>query len=140
MKAIFLVLAFIIGSTLANPILKDDASDAYIDKVLENLRQAIADNGLDPADLPNGEVGFSETILGITFHGKAEVHDGFFQGLSTIARNGDTSFTYNEDTLALAANIGMGASKAGYSASAEFQGTTNFVQIRTRYDNGVQLF
>ena len=58
----------------------DDASDAYIDKVLENLRQAIADNGLDPADLPNGEVGFSETILGITFHGKAEVHDGFFQG------------------------------------------------------------
>ena len=62
------------------------------------------------------------------------------QGLSTIARNGDTSFTYNEDTLALAANIGMGASKAGYSASAEFQGTTNFVQIRTRYDNGVQLF
>ena len=55
------------------------------------------------------------------------------QGLSTIARNGDTSFTYNEDTLALAANIGMGASKAGYSASAEFQGTTNFVQIRTRY-------
>ena len=58
----------------------DDASDAYIDKVLENLRQAIADNGLDPADLPNGEVGFEETILGITFHGKAEVHDGFFQG------------------------------------------------------------
>ena len=47
----------------------------------------------------------------------------FFKGLSTIARNGDTSFTYNEDTLALAANIGMGASKAGYSASAEFQGT-----------------
>lgn len=56
------------------------------------------------------------------------------QGLSTIERNGDTSFTYNEDTLALAANIGMGASKAGYSASASFQGTANFVQIRTRYD------
>ena len=58
----------------------DAASDAYIDKVLKNLRQAINDNGLDPADLPNGEVGFSETILGITFHGKAEVHDGFFAG------------------------------------------------------------
>ena len=54
-------------------------------------------------------------------------------GLSTIARNGDTSFTYNEDTLALGANIGMGASKAGYSASASFQGTKeNFVQIRNR--------
>ena len=58
----------------------DDASVAYIDKVLENLQQAIADNGLDPADLPNGEEGFSKTIIGITFHGKAEVHDGFFQG------------------------------------------------------------
>ena len=75
------IWTLIVKDTLWNILtFTDDASDAYIDKVLENLRQAIADNGLDPADLPNGEVGFSETILGITFHGKAEVHDGFFQG------------------------------------------------------------
>ena len=33
----------------------------------------------------------------------------------------------------------MGASKAGYSASAEFQGKANFVQIRTYYDNKCML-
>ena len=77
------IWTLIVKDTLWNILtFTDDASDAYIDKVLENLRQAIADNGLDPADLPNGEVGFEETILGITFHGKAEVHDGFFQGTS----------------------------------------------------------
>jgi len=122
MKTALFILFMIIGSTLGNPIPKDDASDAYIDQVMENLRQLIAENGLDPADLPDGEVGFSETILGIEFHGKAEVHDGFFSGLSTIGRNGDTSFSLNDDTLKLTANIGMGASKAGYSASASFQG------------------
>merc|ERR1712241_268192 len=82
----------------------------------------IAENGLDPADLPDGEVGFSQDIGFITLHGSAKVYDGFFQGLSTITRNGDTSFSYNDDTLTLTANIGMGASKAGYSATAEFHG------------------
>merc|ERR1712223_41015 len=82
----------------------------------------IAENGLDPADLPDGEVGFSQDIGFITLHGSAKVYDGFFQGLSTITRNGDTSFSYNDDTLTLTANIGMGGSKAGYSATAEFQG------------------
>merc|ERR1712001_417672 len=80
----------------------------------------IAENGLDPADLPDGEVGFTQDIGFITLHGSAKVYDGFFQGLSTITRNGDTSFSFNDDTLQLTANIGMGGSKAGYSASASF--------------------
>ncbi len=29
--------------------------------------------GLDPANLPDESVGFSDTILGITFHGSASV-------------------------------------------------------------------
>merc|ERR1711992_386706 len=67
----------------------------------------IAENGLDPADLPDGEVGFSQDIGFITLHGSAKVYDGFFQWLSTISRNGDTSFSYNDDTLTLTANIDM---------------------------------
>merc|ERR1711997_231417 len=67
----------------------------------------IAENGLDPADLPDGEVGFSQDIGFITLHGSAKVYDGFFQGLSTITRNGDTSFSYNDDTLTLTGNIGV---------------------------------
>ena len=46
----------------------------------------------------------------------------FILGLRCIARNGDTSFKFENDTITMSANIGMGASKAGYSASAEFQG------------------
>ena len=52
--------------------------------VLENLRQLIDENGLDPTDLPYGEVGFSQTILGVTFHGKAWVYNGFFQGMYSM--------------------------------------------------------
>merc|ERR1712241_750989 len=93
----------------------------------------IAENGLDPADLPDGEVGFSQDIGFITLHGSAKVYDGFFQGLNTITRNGDTSFSYNDDTLTLTANIGMGGSKAGYSATAEFQGIGSQHQLTLTY-------
>ena len=54
-------------------ILGDPQSDEYIDMILENLRKLIMENGLDPMDLPDLETGFSDTILGITWHGTAWV-------------------------------------------------------------------
>ena len=54
-------------------ILGDPESDAYIDQILENLRQMIMEQGLDPMALPDLETGFSDTILGITWHGSAKV-------------------------------------------------------------------
>ena len=54
-------------------ILGDPQSDAYIDQILENLRQLILEQGLDPMELPDLETGFSDTILGITWHGSATV-------------------------------------------------------------------
>ena len=69
--------------------LADPQSDAYIDMILENLRQVggrkifdssskifcqlILDENMDPMDLPDLETGFSDTVLGITWHGKATV-------------------------------------------------------------------
>ena len=53
--------------------LGDPQSDAYIDKILENLRQLILDQNMDPMDLPDISTGFSDTILGITWHGEANV-------------------------------------------------------------------
>merc|ERR1719369_222323 len=124
MKSIFILLflTLFISTPTGFPTLRDPASDDYIDKVLEKLRQVIAENGLDPAGLPDGEVGFSQTILGITFHGSAKVYNGFFQGLSSIKRNGDTSFTFdpNAEKVTLTANVGLNDAKAGYSARAEF--------------------
>ena len=54
-------------------ILGDPSSDEYIDMILENLRKYIMDNNLDPMGLPDLETGFSDTILGITWHGTAWV-------------------------------------------------------------------
>merc|ERR1719322_865349 len=71
----FLCFAFFIGSAFANPILRDDASDQYIDSVLENARELILANGLDPADLPGGSVSFHQTIGFIEFKGKADLKD-----------------------------------------------------------------
>ena len=61
------------GRTDVRTSLGDPQSDAYIDQILENLRQMIMEQGLDPMDLPDLETGFSDTILGITWHGSATV-------------------------------------------------------------------
>merc|ERR1712226_444737 len=94
----------------------DPSSDAYIDQLLANLREVIVEEGLDAA------TSFSDTILGITFHGSAHLFNGHFWGLSTIARTGDTSFTTEGTTLRLTANIGVNRPSAHYDASAEFMG------------------
>ena len=79
MKSLLLLL--LCTPILSNPVIlpRDPASDEYIDKVLESLRELITQEGLDPAKLPDGEASFSETILGITFHGSARVYNGFFE-------------------------------------------------------------
>lgn len=122
MKSFAFFCVFVLVVCEANPTFKDDASDQYIDKVLENLKAVIVQEGLDPAPLPPGEVKFSETILGITFHGSATVYDGFFGGLSTILRNGDTSFSFDptSNNLKLTAHVGLEDATAGYKARAEF--------------------
>ena len=61
------------GRTDVRTSLGDPQSDAYIDQILENLRQMIMEQGLDPMALPDLETGFSDTILGITWHGSATV-------------------------------------------------------------------
>merc|ERR1712045_356903 len=100
----------------------DPESDAYIDQILANLATVIIENGLDPATLPDADTGFSDTILGITFHGSAHLFNGRFRRLSTIHRTGDTSFTVDGTKVRLTANIGMEAPTAHYDASAEFMG------------------
>merc|ERR1712059_221493 len=103
-------------------IVNDPFSDDYIDQVLANLRDIIIEQNLDPADLPDEETGFSDTILGITFHGSAKLYNGKFWGLSTISRTGDTSFTVEGTTARLTAYVGVSHPSAHYDASAEFMG------------------
>merc|ERR1712154_12955 len=103
-------------------ILGDPQSDAYIDQILENLRQMILDEGLDPMTLPDLETGFSDTILGITWHGSATLKNGQFWGLSSISRSGDTSFTVVDNTTELTAMLSLTSPRAHYDARAEFMG------------------
>merc|ERR1711872_354253 len=106
----------------AKVVSNDPESDAYIDKILANLATTIIENGLDPATLPDADTGFSDTILGITFHGSAHLFNGHFWRLSTIHRTGETSFTVEGTKVRLTANIGVDAPTAHYDASAEFMG------------------
>eukprot|EP00092_Neocalanus_flemingeri_P008990 GFUD01009673.1.p1 GENE.GFUD01009673.1~~GFUD01009673.1.p1 ORF type:complete len:230 (-),score=55.65 GFUD01009673.1:277-966(-) len=102
----------------------DPFSDDYIDQILDNLRNLILEENMDPMVLPDLETGFSDTILGITWHGSAKLRNGHFWGLSTIARTGDTSFTVEGDKARLTAYIGIRGASAHYDASAEFMGIT----------------
>eukprot|EP00091_Calanus_sinicus_P004556 TRINITY_DN1489_c0_g1_i11.p1 TRINITY_DN1489_c0_g1~~TRINITY_DN1489_c0_g1_i11.p1 ORF type:complete len:229 (-),score=61.07 TRINITY_DN1489_c0_g1_i11:106-792(-) len=109
---------------IQDPKLNDPFSDDYIDKILENLRNVIIENNMDPMELPPLDTGFSDTILGITWHGSAHLNNGHFWGLSTLARTGDTSFTVEGEKARLTAYIGITGASAHYDASAEFMGIT----------------
>merc|ERR1712110_1113448 len=85
----------------------DPESDAYIDQILANLATVIIENGLDPATLPDADTGFSDTILGITFHGSAHLFNGRFWRLSTIHRTGDTSFTVDGTKVRLTGELSI---------------------------------
>ena len=94
------------------------------------MRNVIIENHMDPMDLPPLDTGFSDTILGITWHGSAHLKNGLFWGLASIARTGDTSFTVEGDKARLTAYIGLSLATAHYDASAEFMGIT--VSFKTK--------
>merc|ERR1712130_1082766 len=71
------------------------------------IQRVMLENGLDPATLPDADTGFSDTILGITFHGSAHLFNGHFWRLSTIHRTGETSFTVEGTKVRLTANVGV---------------------------------
>merc|ERR1711935_246134 len=100
----------------------DPFSDNYIDQVLANLRDMVIENSLDPAELPDAETGFSDSVLGVTFHGSAKLYNGKFWGLSSLGRTGDTSFTVEGTSARLTAYIGISGAHAHYDAKAEFMG------------------
>jgi len=114
------------GQDVSEPktVIGDPQSDAFIDEVLKNLRQMIIDNGWDPMDLPDLETGFSDTILGITWHGDAWLRNGLLWGLSTIERSGSTSFTVDQNTsmLELTAMLSLNRPSGKYDAHADFMG------------------
>ena len=89
------------NASFQEPQVSDPFSDEYIDKILANLHTVIMENNMDPMELPDIETGFSDTILGITWHGSAKLKNGHFWGLSTLARTGDTSFTVEGDKARL---------------------------------------
>jgi len=91
-------------------------TDEYIDMILGYLQGIITDQGLDPADLPEEEVSFSDTVLGITWHGSAKVYNGKFSGLSSIHRSGNTDFTLDGNTIELIARLGINGASAHYDA------------------------
>jgi len=110
-------------------------TDEYIDNILAIAQEIIRSEGLDPAPLPEEEVSFSDTILGITFHGSAKVYNGQFSGLSTIHRTGNTDFTLDDTTLVLIANLGVSGMSAHYDARAEFQGISVHASATAKIDS-----
>jgi len=99
-------------------------TDEYIDMILGYLQGVIAEQGLDPADLPGAHASFSDTVLGITFHGSADCYNGKLSGLSTLHRSGNTDFTLDEHTLTLLASLGLNDLSGHYDAKAEFMGVS----------------
>jgi len=124
--AVLTLLATLLATAAAIPAPRPGsgecaAADAYIDEVLANVAAMVVEQGYDPAELPGGEVHFSQDMGFFTLHGSARYDRGHFDGLSTLHRTGDTQLCVG-DTIAVHANIGVRAARAGYHVAAEFQG------------------
>jgi len=95
-------------------------ANAFLDNILTNARPTI-DKDLDPVDLPNGEAGFSKSILGINVHGQAKVFDGYLAGLRTIHRSGDAEMVNTADgAIIINAKLGLSNLQGHYRALAKF--------------------
>jgi len=105
---LFVVAVLCWGAVAAAPAPRDDVLNSYIDMVMDNLQVLIVEQGLDPADLPGASTGFSDTVLGITWHGEAEVYDGWLKGLSSIHRTDNSEFLYDGDSSVIGMETGLG--------------------------------
>jgi len=94
-------------------------ANAFLDQILSNARPSIQKD-LDPIDLPEGGISFSKKILGITFHGGAQVNQGWLAGLSTIHRAGDAEMTNTPDgAIIVSAQLGLNNLQGHYRAFAK---------------------
>ncbi|XP_045624922.1 mite allergen Lep d 7 [Procambarus clarkii] len=116
------VIVLCLGFVATAPGPKDDSLNHYLDLMLDNLEVLIIENGLDPTPLPNGTVGFSDVVLGVTWQGEAAVYDGSLRGLSSIYRTGDAEFLHDGNGFinGISANLGLGDMEAHYTLLAEF--------------------
>merc|ERR1711892_554126 len=125
----FCILSCLLAVTISSPVISNQrlvdcsAADSYVDEILANVATLIKEQGLDPAELPSGEVHFSQNIGFITVHGHAGYNQGHLDGLSTLHRTGGTELCVT-DNIVVKANIGLRNAKAGYHVEAEFMGVT----------------
>jgi hypothetical protein len=99
---------------------RSDAS-AWVDQIMANLRAVIVKEGLNTIPLPPTSANFSETILGVTYHGEFMLKDGALRGLETIHRTGvaDVSTEPNGD-MVITVEGGVNDGQVGYTGIVKF--------------------
>ncbi|XP_069987458.1 uncharacterized protein [Penaeus vannamei] len=117
-----IVTVLCLGAVFAAPNPKEDSLNNYIDMVMENLQILIVENGYDPAPLPNATTGFSDTVLGVTWHGEATAYDGWLRGLASVYRSENAEFVRDDDGIVIGLSTGMGLSamQGHYKLLAKF--------------------
>ncbi|XP_045134646.1 uncharacterized protein LOC123518099 [Portunus trituberculatus] len=101
---------------------KDDSLNHYMDLVMDNLQVMLVENGLDPVALPNTSMGFSDTVLGVEWHGEAKLYDGWMRGLASIHRSANAEFIKNSAGVirGILASLSLGEMKGHYVCLAKF--------------------
>ncbi|XP_046393277.1 uncharacterized protein LOC124161112 [Ischnura elegans] len=116
----------------------------YVDKLLENAKKFMIENGLDPYQLDDITQSFSATdLIGIVWHGELKLTKGWAQDLSTIYRSGDVDVQFNNEIVSITANLGFIDITFDYDFSAQFMnigptgnldGKANQVQVVLKVD------
>ncbi|CAG0904381.1 unnamed protein product [Cyprideis torosa] len=112
---------------------KENANE-YVDRIMENGRALILANGWDNFDLPDQIAEFSETVLGITWHGSATMTQGFLNGLETISRAGDAALELIGEGINIRTSLGFNDLFGGYRMRVEFMGIglTAYAEVTIR--------
>ncbi|XP_042241199.1 uncharacterized protein LOC121878847 [Homarus americanus] len=136
-----LVILLSLGLVSARPGVGEDSLNHYVDLVLDNLQILIVENGLDPGPLPNSSVGFSDVILGVTWHGEAAVYDGWLRGIASIFRSGDANFLRDGNGIinGISSGMGLGEMKGHYTCLAKFMDLGPIAEITVDV-NGAKVY
>ncbi|XP_018016614.1 uncharacterized protein LOC108673320 [Hyalella azteca] len=97
------------------------AVNTKFDHIFADMRQDIANSGLDPLPLASDEDFFTVTLFNQSMNGSVWVGDGSVRGLGTIHRTGNMSLDYGllDNELIVAGEVGLTGLEVTYSTRTE---------------------
>ncbi|KAG8188797.1 hypothetical protein JTE90_009189 [Oedothorax gibbosus] len=130
----------------------DPTSTNLVDAILEQSSNFMAEQGMEPLNLPDYQEVYEKSLFFITTRSEFDVYNGTLHGLSTLSRKGDVMTVYANNSLIFEADFefqnltgdylwkaeALGADTKGRMA-IEIKSVEGFVKLRKNLSAGSKL-